>query len=83
MSDYQIVGPFQSHRVIVDGRRVPLLEALPVNGDKISLLLVGRYGLDISAATKRRSSPGSRTPSRSRWVTPAPASREGTSSRQP
>ena len=22
MSDYQIVGPFQSHRVLVDGRRV-------------------------------------------------------------
>ncbi len=50
MSDYQIVGPFQSHRVIVDGRRVPFLEALPVNGGKISLLLDGRYGLDISVA---------------------------------
>lgn len=50
MSDYQIVGPFQSHRVIVDGRRVPFLEALPVNGGKISLLLDGRYALDISVA---------------------------------
>ena len=50
MSDYQIVGPFQSHRVIVDGRRVPFLEALPVNGGKIGLLLDGRYALDISVA---------------------------------
>ncbi len=29
MSEYQIAGPFQSHRVIADGRRVPVLEALP------------------------------------------------------
>jgi hypothetical protein len=50
MSEYQIVGPFQSHRVIVDGRRVPFLEALPVNGGKISLLLDGRYALDVSVA---------------------------------
>jgi len=50
MSEYQIVGPFQSHRVIVDGRRVPFLEAMPVNGGKISLLLDGRYALDVSVA---------------------------------
>ena len=43
MSEYEIVGPFLSHRVIVDGRRVPFLEAMPVNGGKISLLLDGRY----------------------------------------
>ena len=50
MSDYQIVGPFRSYRVIVGGRRVPFLEALPVNGGKISLLLDGRYGLDVPVA---------------------------------
>ena len=50
MSEYEIVGPFQSHRVIVDGRRVPFLEALPVNGGKISLLLDGRYALDVTVA---------------------------------
>lgn len=50
MSEYQIVGPFQSHRVIADGRRVPFLEALPVNGGKLSLLLDGRYALDVSVA---------------------------------
>jgi hypothetical protein len=47
MSDYQIVGPFQNHRVIVNGRRVPFLEALPLNGGKIRLLLNGRYALDV------------------------------------
>jgi hypothetical protein len=29
MSEYQIVGPFQSHRVIVDGRRVPFWKPFP------------------------------------------------------
>ncbi|HEY1915533.1 MAG TPA: hypothetical protein VGH27_08155 [Streptosporangiaceae bacterium] len=47
---YEIAGPFQTHRVIVDGRRVPFLEALPMNGGKISLLLDSRYALDISVA---------------------------------
>jgi len=50
MSDYQIVGPFESHRVVVDGHRVPFLDAMPVNGGKIGLLLDGRYALDISVA---------------------------------
>ncbi len=50
MSNYQIVGPFQSHWVLVDGRRVPFLEAMPVNGGKISLLLDSRYAVDISVA---------------------------------
>lgn len=50
MGGYEIVGPFQTYWVIVDGRRVPFLEALPVNGGKISLLLDGRYGLDIAVA---------------------------------
>jgi len=50
MGDYEIAGPFESHRVIVDGRRVPFLEALPVNGGKISLLLDSRYAIDIPVA---------------------------------
>ena len=40
----------KSHRVIVEGHRVPFLEALPANGGKPSLVLDGRYGLDISVA---------------------------------
>jgi hypothetical protein len=47
---YEITGPFQSRKVLVGGRAVPFLEACPVQGGKISLLLDGRYGLDISVA---------------------------------
>jgi hypothetical protein len=43
------IGPFQSHRVIVDGRRVLFLKATRERG-KISLLLDGRYCLDVSVA---------------------------------
>ncbi len=50
MSEYEIVGPFASHRVIVDGRRVPFLEAMPLNGGKVALLLDGRYSVDIDVA---------------------------------
>lgn len=50
MNDYEIAGPFQSHRVIVNGRRVPFLDALPLNGGKVSLLLDSRYAIDISVA---------------------------------
>lgn len=50
MADYEIVGPFETHRVIVGGRRVPYLEAYPVNGGKISLVLDGRLGMDVPVA---------------------------------
>jgi hypothetical protein len=50
MSDYEIIGPFETHRVVVSGRRVPLLDAYPVNGGKISLVLDDRIGIDISVA---------------------------------
>ena len=50
MSEYRITGPIESRRVIVDGRRVPFLEAALVPGGKISLLLDGRYGLDVPVA---------------------------------
>jgi hypothetical protein len=50
MSDYEIVGPFSSHWVVVNGRQVPFLEAAPANGGKISLTLDQRYGLEISVA---------------------------------
>jgi hypothetical protein len=49
VSTYEIAGPFRSHWVLVDGRRVPFLEASPANGGKISLLLDQRYSIDISA----------------------------------
>jgi hypothetical protein len=50
MTDYEIVGPFETHRVIVSGRRVPFLEAYPMNGGKISLVLDSRLGADVSVA---------------------------------
>ena len=48
MSGYEIVGPFESHRVIVGGRRVPFLKAHPMNGGKICLVLDNRLGMDVS-----------------------------------
>jgi len=50
MSDYQIVGPFENHRVVVSGRRVPFLGAYPVNGGKISLVLDNRLGMEVPVA---------------------------------
>lgn len=47
---YEIVGPFQSWKVTVHSRVVPFLEAMPVNGGKIALLLDGRYSVDIDVA---------------------------------
>ncbi len=48
MSAYEIVGPFDSYRVIVEGRRVPFLEARPVNGGRISLILDSRLAVDVA-----------------------------------
>src|SRR5438477_13180497 len=50
MSAYEITGPRESRHVIVDGRRVPFLDALPMNGGKISLLLDSRYSIDVPVA---------------------------------
>ncbi len=50
MNGYEIVGPFESHRVIVSGRRVPFLSARPVNGGKIALTLDNRIGVDVDVA---------------------------------
>jgi len=50
----EILGPFTSHRVIVDGRQVPFLDAEPANGGRICLTLDDRYGLDISVADAER-----------------------------
>jgi hypothetical protein len=50
MSDYEIVGPFQSYRLLVDGRDVPFLKAFPEKGGVVHLLLDERYGLDVPVA---------------------------------
>ena len=43
----EIVGPFEQHVVVVDGRRVPYLTATPVRGGKVHLTLDDRIGLDV------------------------------------
>jgi len=53
-STYEIVGPFQSSRVVVGGRMVPFLEAEPANGGKIYLTLDSRYCLQVSVADADR-----------------------------
>ena len=50
----EILGPFTSHRVIVDGRQVPFLQAESANGGKIYLTLDDRYGLDVAVADADR-----------------------------
>ncbi len=54
MSEYEIVGPFETHWVMVDGRQVPFLEAAPANGGIIHLTLDQRYGLDVPVADADR-----------------------------
>jgi hypothetical protein len=43
-----LVGPVVSHEVVVDGWRVPFLQAHPRNGGRVELVLDYRYGLDLS-----------------------------------
>lgn len=50
MAEYEITGPMTIRDVLVDGRKVPFLQAAPANGGIISLLLDGRYGLDVTVA---------------------------------
>ena len=52
--DYEIIGPFAGYKVTVHGRQVPFLEAMPVNGGKIGLVLDQRYGVDIPVADAGR-----------------------------
>ena len=51
---YEIIGPFTGYKVTVHGRQVPFLEAMPVNGGKIGLVLDQRYGVDIAVADADR-----------------------------
>lgn len=54
MSTFDLVGPFEHHDVLVNGRRVPFLEAHPWNGGLIHLVLDRRFGLDVSVADAER-----------------------------
>jgi hypothetical protein len=49
---YDLVGPFSEYRVTVEGKRVPLLSAHPIDGGKLNLVFDGRFCvlLDVSTA---------------------------------
>lgn len=49
----EYVGPFQKTYVVQDGRQVPFLEAWHM-GDRVSLTLDQRYGLDLTVAEAER-----------------------------
>jgi hypothetical protein len=49
MSDsVQIVGPFETHAVVVNGRKVPYLTATPVVGGRVCINLDDRFSLELS-----------------------------------
>jgi hypothetical protein len=48
------VGPFESHDVVVEGRQVPFLRAMPIDGGEIDLTLDRRYGLILTTAEAER-----------------------------
>lgn len=50
MMEYEIIGPFDTYRVVVGGRQVPYLDATPMNGGIISLTLDNRFSLDVPVA---------------------------------
>jgi pentose-5-phosphate-3-epimerase len=45
---FELLGPFTSHEVIVNGRMVPHLTASPMNGGMIAVTLDGRYDLHLT-----------------------------------
>jgi hypothetical protein len=46
----QFPGPFEQHEVVVDGWKVPLLHAQIHDGGSITLVLDGRFGLEVTTA---------------------------------
>jgi hypothetical protein len=50
----QFPGPFEHHDVVVNGWRVPLVEAQPQGEDRILLVLDGRLGAEFSVEEAER-----------------------------
>ena len=48
------VGPFEHHDVVVNGWRVPLLEATPLNGGRVSVVLDRRTGVEMTVQEAER-----------------------------
>lgn len=51
VSGFELVGPFQEWRVVVEGRRVPLLTAEEVEGGRLNLIFDDRIGVLLDIAT--------------------------------
>jgi len=51
------VGPFEHHDVVVNGWRVPYLEATPQNGGKIAVSLDRRSSVDLTIDEAERLMP--------------------------
>ncbi len=47
-------GPFSHHDVVVDGWKVPLLQANLVGEDRIDVLLDGRFAVELSTEEAER-----------------------------
>ena len=47
-------GPFEHHDVVVDGWRVPFVQAHLQGEDRVTLVLDRRMGIDLSAAEAER-----------------------------
>lgn len=45
----ETIGPFEHHDVVVDGWRVPLLQAEPLDDGATRLVLDRRFSLDLSS----------------------------------
>jgi hypothetical protein len=54
LGDLEFVGPFETHRVLLYGRRVPHLDAAPMNGGMVHITLDERYGLDLTVEEAER-----------------------------
>ena len=52
--EVEVIGPFTSHVVVVRGRRVPHLEATPLNGGMVALHLDHRFCVEISVFDAKR-----------------------------
>jgi hypothetical protein len=47
-SSVELVGPFETHDVVVNGFKVPYLSASPMRGGMVNLVLDNRMALDVS-----------------------------------
>lgn len=50
----EYVGPFEHHEVVLNGWRVPFVEAHPQTGGKVLLVLDARAGLELTIADAER-----------------------------